>query len=343
MLDADDWMSWDPVQDLRDYLRGPQIYLNPADGNTFAEDVASFVAEREYNPPNLEAGPWADFVAAPMAAAINAVKDYTNKQLPVQDFLNGKVAPEVKRSLERAATDDRLYRALGDLKLGHFMVRKFGDAAPAESTWKAYDASRLKVTDDHVSGLFEDIANYRGEQMLRPAAWAMEQAEKFSQQGTTPLHEYMGVSGRFFMIRTCLQAIAYNSAADASLERGTQDIRDEAMRHVRSLVDDDRIVTLAHMPMLWLAARVFELDDVAERAWKREMEHGRNILPEISEVVEYAISRNKKGDFAGVLIWLMEDPHGEAMQTVVRPLWDPWVSGWPEFAYVPADDDSPVQ
>jgi len=320
LLSDDDARSEDEMQNLRDLLRGPCVVLSPNEEETLAHSVQAFAKESQ-----PEAHIWAEYVTGPIAAALHAVNEFTAKDLPSTDYVSDEVDPAVARRIERAATDAKLLSAAQDLDLGQFIVRELAEPfIPSRSRFSPYDSRHLKITDDHIDGLFSDIARYYGLHAIEPARWAMEVAERFALQGDTPLHRYVGVSGRFFVIRTCLDAISCDVGAGSDKDPEILAYRDEAMEQVRILLADDDVYPLAHMPLLWLTAYACGFKEEADKAWERESKYDRDVLPIIKEALDEAIENNDEGDFPAVINWMMQDIYEETLPAIALPLWDPW-------------------
>ncbi|NTF23523.1 hypothetical protein G6L37_34700 [Agrobacterium rubi] len=323
LLADEDAQAEDEMQNLRDLLRGPCVILSPNEEETLVHSVRVFAAES-----TPEAQIWADYVTRPIAAALHAVNSFAAKDIPSTDYVSDEVDPVVARRIERAATDAKLLKAAQDLDLYQFVVRELSEQfIPERARSAPYDARHLEVNADHINGLFNDIAQYYGLNAILPARWAMAAAERYSLQGDTPLHRYIGVSGRFFVIRTCLDAMSCDVGSGSHEDPEMIAYRDEAMEQVRILLADDDVYPLAHMPLLWLTAYACGFKEEATLAWNREAKYDRNELPIIKEALDVAIENNDDGDFPAIINWMMQDVYEETASAIALPLWDPWFVG----------------
>jgi hypothetical protein len=328
----DDVSLLDPVQNLRDHLRGPYLEVFPSDGVDYKKAVRRFRGRKN----DVEAAAWADYVAAPAAAALNAVKMIASRECAVADAVLGALKPEVSARLERSTTEKRLLSTVSKFDEGEMLVRYLGRQAPAPdvATERAEALKQGRFEDDgYVLQYFNDIHGYQGDDRMeiarRMTALVLANVVGGPDFVDGPDAAFVRSECRAFLINTGFKSITYDVGADTYKEPEILAIREDMLATIREAVDDGSNHAKMTMPMVWLAAYALGFDEEAAAAWERAHEIAafkRNgVLSSMKEVVDEERDANGE-DFVAVVEWFTRRTYAQTKSAHLKPWWDKWPS-----------------
>jgi hypothetical protein len=325
LLDHSDAPLEDVVQNLRDLMRGPYLNFAPSEGETFFDALAAQAEE-----DGESAMRWAEFVALPMAMALNAVKVLTVGQVPVADAVLDELNPKVAARLERATTDEKIMRVVEDFDPGHVIVRYLGRSAPAPEVVTegapGYVGTHLK-DDGALLELLCDVRGYRGDQAVAVARRFIEAVLANTVEGSEAA--FVKAECRVVMIRACLAAIAFDVGRDSYKEPQVTAWREEAAVVIHECLADGTPHATMSMPFVWLSAYVLGLSTEASVAWERAHEirayQNNGVLEALKNVADQEIAGNGE-DFAAVVETFMGVNYQQTELGNLRPYWDNWCS-----------------
>lgn len=323
MLDFEDMPLQDPVQNLRDHLRGPRITFYPAEGGSLRSALASF-GEGE----DEETEAWEEFVGAPAAAALNALKAVVSKEYPVADGVLEKLDPDVAARLERATTEQKLLSAVERFSDGQMIVRYLARPVPGADVQTeiapGYSSSHL-AEDEYLLEYLFDVEGYHGDEGPAVARAVIDRI--LDNTRDEPEAGFVRSECREFLIRTYLAAIAFDVGRDSYKDPEIQAARNEALTCIREALSDTSTYATMTMPLVWLAAYSLGFREEAETAWERA--HGiaayeRNgVLETLKELADEEIAENGE-DFAAVVEYFMRPTYEQTATGNLRPYWDKW-------------------
>lgn len=322
MLDHSEAPLHDILQNLRDLMRGLYLEYDPSEGETIADAVGWACDATEYT------AMWRDYVAAPMAIALNALTTIASAKVLIADGVLNDLSASKAAQLERATTEAKILRVAKGFSPGQAMVRFLGRPVPADGleteAVPGYMSSNYK-DEESLCELLRDVRGYRADEGVAVARRFVEIVLANVQEG--PATNFVRAECRSVMIDACLRAISYDVGRDSYKEPQVVAWREDAQKYIRESVADVSPESVWNMPQTWLAAHILGFQEEAALAWKLAHElpsvTRSRALAELKEMADEEIAHNGE-DFATVVEYFMGPTYEQTATGILRPKWDKW-------------------
>lgn len=332
-----EYAAEDSMLELRNLLRGASLSISPGEDvslEAVIEGMRNPDLQQEKSWPGhsettgAENAAWADYMAAPFVAALNAVKVASMKATKITDSAPGGLGAAEMRRLERAVTDAAFLKVASGLE-GEIVVRHVDREAPAP-----------ELLSEHVASYHDDRAPYDGmffEALMADAAGQIPQnaivlARHAFDIANGGYAENDGWSvmldrARALVIHSCMREMSDRDGNGSESDPECIAYRDEMLLHAHAIVSSRTAGAWSTtIPLAWLVASCVGDERLAASAMARIAE---SPFEGLREGVAYLqglmteLSREWDSFTSPISFFIDDSVEGTELERV-RYIWDPY-------------------